>query len=298
MERRRTELLQSPLFLIGLCLLLLNDLIFKYEFSNPITGKLSDFAGLFIFPFFFAALFPKWIKSIYTLTIAIFIYWNSELSSGLIHFFKDSGLMLHRTIDPTDFIAFIVLPISYYYFINQSSKRIRYRKTSLAFISFISLFSFVATTAPRAIVSLNIDSDESYSLNMSKSDFFKIVHPNHGYSNSHKENMNDSLFYVYYSIPEKLTDITALVKIKEVDEGIIQIAVLNYKNGYVATGFGVREGDKNIEYLETMHTENHNKYFELNFISPLKNSSKSINLYFDNKRIHDKYLKQINSNQE
>ena len=298
MERHRTELLQSPLFLIGLCLLLLNDFVFKYAFSNPITGKLSDFAGLFIFPFFFAALFPRWIKSIYILTIAIFIYWNSELSSGLIHFLEDSGLLLHRTIDPTDFIAFIVLPLSYFYFINQSSKKITRRKISLAFISFISMFSFVATTVPRAIVFLNIDSDESYSLNMSKSDFFKIVHPNHGYSNSLKENMNDSLFYVYYSIPEKLTDLTALVKIKEVDEGVIQIAVLDYEKAYVATGFGVRDDDKNIEYFESVNAEVHNKYFELNFIYPLKNSSKEMNLYFDNKRIHDKYLKQIKSKQE
>ena len=38
----RTDILLSPLFLLGLGTLLLNDFVLKYEYSNLLTGKLSD----------------------------------------------------------------------------------------------------------------------------------------------------------------------------------------------------------------------------------------------------------------
>ncbi len=56
---RQLQILLSPEFLIGLLLLLMNDFVFKELFHNWLTGKLSDFAGLFIFPLFWSALFPK-----------------------------------------------------------------------------------------------------------------------------------------------------------------------------------------------------------------------------------------------
>lgn len=56
MQKRNFSILVSPGFLLCLCLLLLNDFILKSEFHNALTGKLSDFAGLFIFPLFFSAL--------------------------------------------------------------------------------------------------------------------------------------------------------------------------------------------------------------------------------------------------
>lgn len=54
-----------PLFLVCLALLLCNDFWLKEEFSNVITGKLSDFTGLFIFPFFWSAFFPKYTRGIH-----------------------------------------------------------------------------------------------------------------------------------------------------------------------------------------------------------------------------------------
>ncbi len=37
-------------FIMGLVVLFLNDHIFKLEYSNWLTGKLSDLAGLLILP--------------------------------------------------------------------------------------------------------------------------------------------------------------------------------------------------------------------------------------------------------
>lgn len=48
--------LTHPLSLSAIALLLLNDHVFKRAFPSALTGKLSDFAGLFFFPFLLAAL--------------------------------------------------------------------------------------------------------------------------------------------------------------------------------------------------------------------------------------------------
>jgi hypothetical protein len=44
---------------VSIFLLLINDLYLKFEYHNYLTGKLSDFAGLFAFPYFFSCLIPK-----------------------------------------------------------------------------------------------------------------------------------------------------------------------------------------------------------------------------------------------
>ena len=45
-----------PLTLISLILLLVNDHVLKIVMPSWLTGKLSDFSGLFFFPFLLAAL--------------------------------------------------------------------------------------------------------------------------------------------------------------------------------------------------------------------------------------------------
>ena len=57
--KNNLKILTSYWFMTGLILLLLNDFIFKEMYGNWLTGKLSDFTGLFIFPLFWTALFPK-----------------------------------------------------------------------------------------------------------------------------------------------------------------------------------------------------------------------------------------------
>ena len=64
-------------FILGLAILLLNDFYLKTLFGNWFTGKLSDFAGLFIFPMFWSILFPRFKNKIYFVTLIIFIYWLS-----------------------------------------------------------------------------------------------------------------------------------------------------------------------------------------------------------------------------
>ena len=102
-------------FLVGLLALFLNDHYLKFKFSNGLTGKLSDVAGIIIFPLLLAFLFPK-LKQFALLTAtALFVFWKSPLSQGLIDFYNENGfLQTSRIIDYTDLWVLVLLPIPYY----------------------------------------------------------------------------------------------------------------------------------------------------------------------------------------
>lgn len=143
------KILLSPLFLFSLFLLLINDLFLKDYFHNFLTGKLSDFAGLFGFAIFWTAFFPKGKILIYSLLVAIFTFWKSPFSSGFIEFWNSFGLfVIDRTVDFTDLTAFLVLPLAWIY--GEKAKPLAMPKISQNFafttIVLISVFAFTATS--------------------------------------------------------------------------------------------------------------------------------------------------------
>src|SRR5437870_3549043 len=113
MRGKRLNILISPGFVAGLILLLLNDHVFKVLSPNWITGKLSDFSGLFIFPLFWTAFFHKSKTTVYSATAICFTLWKSLFSNPFIGIWNAFiPLTIGRTIDYTDLIALSVLPIS------------------------------------------------------------------------------------------------------------------------------------------------------------------------------------------
>lgn len=146
------KILLSPIFLLGLFLLLLNDFFLKYQFHNFLTGKLSDFAGLFIFPLFFAAFLPKRKVEIYFLTGVLFIFWKSPVSQGLIDFWNSLKIFrIGRVVDFTDLFALFVLPISYFFFIYKAQNKLIYltnriKQIEVLIVILIAVFAFTATT--------------------------------------------------------------------------------------------------------------------------------------------------------
>jgi hypothetical protein len=146
------KILFSPFFLIGLFLLLLNDFYLKAEFHNFLTGKISDFAGLFVFPIFFSAFFPKRKLEIYISTGILFTFWKSSFSQSLIDSINSFEILrIGRTIDSTDLFALLILPVSFFYFDylkdgkNTNVLRSPKRFAEIAIIIF-SLFAFTATS--------------------------------------------------------------------------------------------------------------------------------------------------------
>lgn len=106
--------LLHPFFLLCLFLLLLNDFYLKPVFANVLTGKLSDFAGLIVFPVFIAGLFPASGKWAALVTGILFLVWKTPFVGPVIDWLN--GFMpfaIHRVIDYSDYWALLILPVAH-----------------------------------------------------------------------------------------------------------------------------------------------------------------------------------------
>ncbi|QQS33276.1 MAG: hypothetical protein IPM50_01460 [Acidobacteriota bacterium] len=149
----KTELsrvLTSTGFLFGLFVLFLNDFFLKSAFGTSLTGKLSDFAGMFVFPLFLAALVPRRAPSMCFAAALAFVFWKSPFSNFAVDVLNSvSPLAIGRIIDYSDWMAVTILPVSYCYFRSLTKiPRMRYRTDPLATMAvlLLSVFVFTATT--------------------------------------------------------------------------------------------------------------------------------------------------------
>lgn len=144
-DRRAHCRLDSPLFLAALSLLVLNDAVLKTMFPGLITGKLSDFAGIFAFAYFCSSFVPKLTAVIHITTALGFVFWKSLAAEPLINFWNSAtGFEIGRVVDPSDLVALIVLPLSYKQatsFVPTSCSRFR-----TVAVSAVSLLAFAATS--------------------------------------------------------------------------------------------------------------------------------------------------------
>src|SRR5580765_1929588 len=103
---RRIELLGSPVFVVSVALLVLNDFVLKAAFHNWFTGKLSDFAGLVAVTIFANAFCPGRARSIALAVSVAFAYWKSPWSQWLIDGVNSiSRVPVGRTVDYSDLSA-------------------------------------------------------------------------------------------------------------------------------------------------------------------------------------------------
>ena len=105
-----TTLFTSPAFVLALALLVLNDWVLKGAVGSWLTGKISDFAGLFVFALFWSALLPRWRRTVFAITTAAFLLWKSPVSSPALATWN--ALVpwpLERIVDYTDWIALAAL---------------------------------------------------------------------------------------------------------------------------------------------------------------------------------------------
>ena len=102
--------LASAPFVIAVGALLLNDHVLKPALGNWITGKLSDFAGLFAFAFFWTALLPARRRFVFVATVILWLVWKSPLSDPFIHAWNALGVFAtSRVVDYTDCLALLAL---------------------------------------------------------------------------------------------------------------------------------------------------------------------------------------------
>jgi hypothetical protein len=146
---RAARILISAGFIAGLVLLLINDFVLKQAYPGVVTGKLSDFAGLFIFPMFFAAFWPRRSREICLATALAFVWWKSPWSQPAIDGWNALPLWdVARVVDWADLVALAVLPFSYLYLRALRRARTldkRSRRLSAA-LAVAAGFAFVATS--------------------------------------------------------------------------------------------------------------------------------------------------------
>ncbi|WP_128755253.1 hypothetical protein [Aquimarina sediminis] len=242
---------------------MINDLYLKYEYHNYITGKLSDFAGLFAFPYFFSCFFPKKIKAIYILSGVLFVFWKSELSQPFIHLAHSYGIGMNRTIDSSDFIALLILPISYIYW-NWDSKLFEPTKILKPMVIGISCFAFIATSLPEHYEQLSMKSEFSINVN---SNFESVRTQLHLYKNRVLEEGNYSI-----NLPKKNARILTSIKVDSIDEKTTRIildSILSFaieENGFIFSS-GI---DDDIEYIKSLSIANIEQLFSKQIQSEFK----------------------------
>jgi hypothetical protein len=159
---KKIKIFTALWFIIGLAILLLNDFVLKSLYPNWLTGKLSDFAGLFVFVLFWTAFFPKQKIGVFILTIVLFVYFKSSFSEPMIELWNNFGFWnIYRVVDYTDLTAFAILPFAYLYEKNiEQSKNLKFNPIYAVFASCIA---FMATS-----FRTDLDIQQDYYLDYSK----------------------------------------------------------------------------------------------------------------------------------
>lgn len=246
------------LFLVSVFLLLLNDFYLKFEYHNFITGKLSDFVGLFAFPYFFSCFFPKKVKSIYILSGILFMFWKSEFSQPIFDFAHSYGIGINRVVDYTDFIALLILPISYRYWKMELKIDFVPNKILKLLIITLSSFSFIATTLASHYEPLNLKSDFETTVNHS----FETV--------KNKLNVySDSVVPVDYYIidlKDKKATVRTKISLQKIDSGQTKVLLdsiisFNVEGSGVVFYSGINQED--VKDLKSMKQEELEELFKL-----------------------------------
>jgi hypothetical protein len=147
---RNKHLIINYIFIICVIILFLNDHFFKYAFSNQITGKLSDIAGIIIIPLILTYIFPKIKTHSVWISALLFIFWKSPYSESIIKFYNNFALIpITRVVDYSDILVIAFLPTAYYLIKNINSFRfMTVNKIHPSFILFPASFILMATSPP------------------------------------------------------------------------------------------------------------------------------------------------------
>jgi hypothetical protein len=134
-------------FVAAVAILLLNDFVLKEAFGNALTGKLSDFAGLFAFALFWIALIPARAGAVCAAVGAAFVLWKSPAAQPAIDAWNARmPFAIERVVDATDLVALVSVVAAYWY--AGAARRVGVGALRWAAVP-ASLFSFAATSLVR-----------------------------------------------------------------------------------------------------------------------------------------------------
>lgn len=147
---RNKNLITNPVFLGCLTLLFLNDHLFKTAYHNGLTGKVSDMAGIVLFPMLLAYLFPKLRENAVWVAGLFFLFWKSPFSGSLIRLYNTvSPISIHRLVDYTDLWVLLLLPVPYFMIKNSLYlEKISLQKVNVFTILVPTVLVLISTAPP------------------------------------------------------------------------------------------------------------------------------------------------------
>jgi|SRR6218665_678778 len=283
-KQPKYHILNEKLFLYGLVVLILNDFYLKYAFSNFLTGKLSDFTGLFLFPYFVSIFFEKHARKVYFLVGTFFIFWKLEISEPFINWISAlTDIAFYRTVDYTDLIALMILPISYNYFRMKSNATEKTTHLCSPAIGMLSVLIFVADSNPTQSIGLNFASDKKYKIARNKDAMFlKSFFRQKSYNGS-----PDSVHFSFlYDIPEYNAQVTAKTTVGQVTQNttMLKLDSITEIKIHGRLFFGVKQSD--VDHCKNLKQGDLERYFKLNCLNHLNSEinpiEKPYQVYYSN----------------
>jgi hypothetical protein len=144
--KRETIDLAHPAFVFALALLLANDLVLKAAYPGWVTGKLSDFAGLFALPYFLAWLWPSRRLALHIGVALAFVAWKLPVSRPLVDLWNAAPWFdIARVEDVSDWIALPAVLASWYATRNAAQAVMHLPSVVIALVA---LVAFTGTSRP------------------------------------------------------------------------------------------------------------------------------------------------------
>jgi hypothetical protein len=136
--------LAHPAFALALALLLANDFVLKAAYPGWVTGKLSDFAGLFVLPYFLAWLWPARRTALHVGVALAFVAWKLPLSRPFVELWNAAPWFdVARVEDLSDLIALASVALSFHATARATTRVVHVPAVAIACIA---LFAFTATS--------------------------------------------------------------------------------------------------------------------------------------------------------
>lgn len=168
--------LGDPKLLLAVLVLFLNDHVLKFAWPGLITGKLSDFAGVFAFVWCSMVFSPARLRSVCIAVALFFIWWKSPLSTGAIDAWNGWGAWtIGRVEDPSDLLALLMLPVALRLWQAEATFAPRWRVILGAVAAWAT---FTATSRARVVMPRDLEVlyyDEVYTLDVEPSAFWSRI---------------------------------------------------------------------------------------------------------------------------
>jgi hypothetical protein len=145
--------------LLSVATLITNDIYLKHVYPGFITGKLSDFSGIFLVSSLAFAILPRSKVALALLLTVAFAYWKSPLSEPLLDGLNSLITMrIGRVVDYTDLVALIAIPVAAIC-VNRSLAPYPgsyLRRLTSALVVFVSLVAVTGTSTMMPVADFSI----------------------------------------------------------------------------------------------------------------------------------------------